>query len=72
MDKRRIALALTLVVGAVLGSIVGFIVASASNGAGGGSGFRYWLYHPLSEASLWWAIGGAGIATAIVYIRRTL
>lgn len=70
--NHRVALAISVIIGIVAGVIVGYIVYAVGRGADGGISFGRWLEFPLRFRGLWWAIVGAIIGGAIVYVKRLL
>lgn len=54
----------------MIGVIIGYIVYAIPRGAGGGVTFGYWVSRPLKYAGLWWAMTGAIIGAAVIYVKR--
>jgi len=61
---------LAALIGAALAIVLGYIVYAAPKGADGGARFGWWLQNPLFYDVFWWALFGAAIACAIVYVTR--
>ncbi len=70
--NERIAAVLTIVIGVIVGIIAGYFVYAVSGGADGVSSFARWLDYPLRSGWIWWALTGAVVSIAVIYIRRLL
>ena len=70
--REQVALGIAVVVGAALGIVLGYLVYAIGSGADGALPFSYWLESPIRSAAIWWALFGAAIAVALIYIRRFL
>ena len=69
-SNEKIAVVLTVVIGVIFGVIVGYFVYAVSGGADGVSSLARWLDYPLRSGWIWWALTGAVVSIAVIYIRR--
>jgi len=70
--NEKVAAVLTVVIGVFVGVIVGYFAYAVSGGADGASSFARWLDYPLRSGWIWWALTGAVVSVAVIYIRRLL
>ena len=68
--NEKIAAVLTIVIGVIVGVIVGYVAYATGRGAGGAMLFGRWLDYPSRMGWIWWALTGAGVSVAVIYIRR--
>ena len=68
--RHQIALVLALIIGAAAGIILGYFVYAVPRGADGGLRFSYWVERPIRRGALYWALFGACIGIALIYVRR--
>lgn len=68
--NEKIAAALTVAIGVVVGVIVGYFAYAISRGASGARPLWDFLDYPMRFGWIWWALTGAAIAVALIYIRR--
>lgn len=67
--EHKIALILALIVGAVIGFITGYFAIAVRYGAEGGPRFSSYMAGLIYYSGLWWAITGAMVGGALVYIK---
>lgn len=68
--NEQIAAALTVAIGVIVGVVVGYFVYAVAGGAEGTSRFSNWIDHPIRRGWIWWALTGAAVSVAMIYIRR--
>ena len=68
--NEQIAAIIAAVIGLVVGVIVGYLVYAAPRAGGSGIPFGYWLTHPFRYSVFWWALTGAVVGVAVIYVRR--
>lgn len=68
--NEQIAAVITAIVGLFIGIVVGYIVYATGRGAAGALPFGRWLDYPLRLGVVWWALTGATIGVAVIYVRR--
>jgi hypothetical protein len=69
--EHQVAAIVMAIVCALIGLIVGYHVNAVRAGAGGYPHISWWLQRFLGEAALW-ALIGAAIGFALVYVRQLL
>jgi len=71
-SNEKIAAVLFVTIGVITSVIVGYFVYAIGSGAEGASSFGSWIDHPIRRGGIWWALTGAGICLAVIYIQRLL